>query len=216
RPCGRSCSAPVFPNPTARQRDGEDAAFSKFRRKAHRAAEPAHQRADVRQANPFARPVLRTRTAKELEYTLMIVRVDAPAIVADLVYHMRPRCMALDFYSAGFPIATILESIVDEIGEDLLHREQVAHNGWKVGDGDGCSLFGGAMRDGLCDRRHDGVHVDLFGLEVAAALAGELEDGVDETIHLGDGGLDEGDRFIEARAQGIRGSAATLASVGVG
>ena len=93
-----------------------------------------------------------------------------PAIVADLVHHMRPRCMALDLYSAGFPIATILEGIVDEIGEDLLHREQVAHNGWKVVDGDGCSLFGGAMRDGLCDRRHDGVHVDLFGLEVAAAL----------------------------------------------
>src|SRR3954471_3158458 len=116
----------------ARQRDGEDAAFSKFRRKVHRAAEPAHQRAYMRQADAFARPVLRTRTAKEFEYTLMIVRVDAPTIVADLVYHMRPRAMALDLYSAGFPIAIIFEGIVDEIGEYLLHCEQVAYHGGKV------------------------------------------------------------------------------------
>ncbi len=101
----------------------------------------------------------------------MIVRVDAPTIVADLIYHMRPRCMALDLYSARFPIATIFEGIVDEIGEYLLHCELVTYHRGKIGHGDGRSLLRGAMRDGLCDRRHEGVHVDIFGFEVAATLA---------------------------------------------
>jgi hypothetical protein len=56
------------------------------------------------------------------------------------------------------------------------------------------------VRHALHDRCHHRVHVDLLWREIAAALAREFQDRIDQAIHLG-GGFDESNRQkIETRS----------------
>ena len=56
----------------------------KFRCDRHGAAESPHQRADMGEANALARPVLGSGAAEQIEDALMILGIDAAAIVRNV------------------------------------------------------------------------------------------------------------------------------------
>src|SRR5262249_51293795 len=102
-------------------------------------------------------------------------------------------CADRDF--AGNPRLQIFDRVVDQIGEDLLQRQTIADDGGQGCDTDfGLRLYG-LMRQRLDDPLDQFAHVDVSWLELAPPFSGEIEDRRDKTVHLGDRGFDEAERF---------------------
>jgi len=80
----------------------------------------------VGEPDALARLVLGPGAAKQLEYALMILGVDPPAIVADLEDRKTELAAAADRDVPGDAALQIFQGVVDQIGEDLLQRQPVA------------------------------------------------------------------------------------------
>ena len=74
-------SVPVVGVPVDRQGDRKRAALIEFRRNRHGSAEPPHQRADMGEPDALARLVLGAGAAEQVEDALMVLGVDAAAVV---------------------------------------------------------------------------------------------------------------------------------------
>ena len=98
----------------------------KFRRDRHGAAEPPHQRADMGEADALSRPVLGSRAAEQVENPLVVLGIDAAAVVGDLEDRKAELGAAADSDLAGNAGLEIFERIVDQVGENLLQRQAVA------------------------------------------------------------------------------------------
>src|ERR1700752_1157519 len=83
--------------PLDRQRDGEGAAVIEFRGHRHGAAEPPHQSADMCKSYALAGLVLDSGAAEQLENALVILGVDAAAIVGHVEHRISELCAAPDF-----------------------------------------------------------------------------------------------------------------------
>src|SRR5271163_2648000 len=102
------------------------------------------------EADALSRPVLRAGAAKQVEDALMVLRIDAAAIVRYLEHRKAELGTAAHENLAGHAGSQIFDRVVDQVGEDLLDRKPVADDlrqGRDVNLGFG---FGGLM----CQRRY--------------------------------------------------------------
>ena len=76
----------------------------------------------------FPRPVLGTGPAEQFEYTDMVGRIYAASVVADVVNGLSTVRPARDLDAQRFPLAPILQGIINEIGENLFHRQSISFN----------------------------------------------------------------------------------------
>ena len=96
-------------------------------RSGRRAFAPA---AHMRKPVPLARPVLGAGAAEQVEDAPVVARVDAAAVVADLVDETRdPRRDRVTSIRRGRAGVAVLHGVVEEVAEDLLDREPVADEG---------------------------------------------------------------------------------------
>ena len=119
-------SVPVGGCPADGQRDGEGAAVVEFRRHRHGSPEPPHQGPDMGEPDALARLVLGAGAAKQVENPLMILGIDAAAVVGDLENRKAELCPAPDRDLAGNSRLEVFQRVVDQVGENLFHREAVA------------------------------------------------------------------------------------------
>src|ERR1700674_5323483 len=98
-----------------RQRDGECAAMIKFRRYRHGSTEPSHQGAYMGETNSLSRLVLRTGASKKVENALMVLRIDAAAVVGDLENCKTELGPAPNGDVAGNPRLEIFQRIVEQV-----------------------------------------------------------------------------------------------------
>ena len=149
----------------------------------------------------FSGPVLRAGPAEQFENTGMIGGIDAASVVPDVIDGMGRIGAARDLDVQRFPRPAILQGIINEIGEDLFHGQAVGLDLGQAADLDAGAELRGAVGDGVADGLEQAVHVDPFRLELAAALARELEHRVDQPVHVGDRRLDEADGLVEILPQ---------------
>src|ERR1700679_2462515 len=79
--------------------------------------------------------VLFARAAEQVENTLMVLGVDAPAIVRDLENRKTELCPSSDMDLAGNPGFEIFERVVDQVREYLFDCKAVADDRWQRFDG---------------------------------------------------------------------------------
>ena len=115
-------------------------------------------------ADALAGFVLRAGAAEKVENPLMVLGIDAAAVVGDLEDRKAELGPAPDRDVAGNAGLEIFQRVVDQIGENLLQRQPVADDiGQRLDPNLGLGL-GGLMRD----RRDDGF--DQFaGVDPAPA-----------------------------------------------
>ncbi len=89
----------------------------------NRAAQAIGERADMGQADAFARLVLLPRTSEQIEDALMVARVDAPAIVAHRHDHPARRLLRGDMHLGGARRVAVFGRILDQVGQDLFQRD---------------------------------------------------------------------------------------------
>ncbi len=98
---------------------------------------------------------------------------------------------------AGHAGLEIFQRVVDQVRENLFQGQAVADDVWQRRDAD----LGLGLRSLMCHGRDDSFDqfagVDPHRLEFAPSFAGEVEDGRDEPVHLGDRRFDEAQRFGE-------------------
>ena len=178
----------------------------KFRGDRHGSAEPPHQRADVRQPDALPGLVLGSGAAEQVKDPLMVLGIDAAAVVGDLENRKAELGPAAHRDVAGNARLEIFQRVVDQIGENLLQRKTVADDVRQRFDPDLRLGFRGLMRHGGDDALDQFAGIDPHRLEFAPALAGEVEDGADQPVHLADRRFDEPERLGEILRQLLVGS----------
>src|SRR5215813_15603410 len=96
--------------------------------------------------NALARLVLASSPAEEFKNTLMILGVDAAAVIGDLEDRKAELGPAADRNPAGSLRLEVFDRIVDQVGEDLLQRQSVADDARQGLDVDLGVGFRGLMR----------------------------------------------------------------------
>ena len=76
--------------------------------------------------NSLSGPVLCTGAAEKVKNPLVILGIDAPAVVGDLENSETELCPAADGDVAGNSGFQVFQCIVDQIGKNLFQREAVA------------------------------------------------------------------------------------------
>src|SRR5690606_32453943 len=90
----------------------------------------------------------------------------------------------------------IFDSIVEQVTQDLLERETVSDQFANANvSGDLAAALGYLMVDGGSAVVDDFGQLDGFRFELAAAFAGDFEDGVGQPVHFAGGRADEANRF---------------------
>ena len=125
----------------------------------------------------LSRPVLGSGSTKEVKNPLMVLGIDAAAIVRDLEDRKTQLCPAPDGDIAGNPGLEVFERVVDQIRENLFQREAVADDTRQRLDANFGVGLGGLMRDGGNDAFDQFAGIDPHRLELAPPLAGEVENG---------------------------------------
>src|SRR5258706_13540733 len=121
--------------------------------------------------------VLCTGATKKVKDPLVVLGIDAAAVVGDLEDRKAELSPAPDRDVAGNSRFKIFERVVDQIRENLLQREAVADDirqrlDTNLGDG-----LRDLMRDGCNDGFDQFAGIDPHRFEFAAPLAGQVEDG---------------------------------------
>ena len=119
-----------------------------FRRYRHGSPEPPHQGPDVGKPNSLAGLVLGAGAAKQVEDALMVLGIDTTAVVGNLENRKAELGPASDRDIAGNSRLEVFQRIVDQIGENLFHREAVADDVGQRFDADGGLGLGGLVRHG--------------------------------------------------------------------
>ena len=170
----------------------------KFRCYRHGSAEPPHQRPDVGEPDTLPGLVLGSGAAEQVEDALMVLGIDAAAVVGDLENRKAEFGAALDPDIAGNAGPEIFERVVDQIGENLLQRQAIAGDIRQRFDPDLLRWpSDGLMRHRRDDALDQFAGVDPLRLEFAPSLAGEVEDRRYQPVHLADRGFDEAQRLGE-------------------
>src|SRR6185437_11042997 len=110
------------------------------------------------------------------ENPLVVLGVDSPAVVGDVEDRKAQSGAAVHRDVAGHAGLEVFQRVVDQIGEYLLHRQPVADDIRQRLDADLRLGLGGLMRHRSHDTLDQLAHVDLVRLELAPALAGQIED----------------------------------------
>src|SRR4029079_16629398 len=140
----------------------------------------------MRKTDALTGLVLGSGAAKQVEYPLVVLGVDAAAVIVDLedsVAELGPPANSDLTGDAGLEI---FDGVVDQIGEDLLQRQTVADEIRQRRDVDLGLRFGSLMRQRRHNRFDQLARVDLFRLEFAPALPGGIEDRREYAATLGD------------------------------
>src|SRR5262249_53876045 len=141
------------------------AAVIEFRGDRHSAAEPPYQRPNMCKTYALARLVLDAGAAEQVEDALMVLGVDAAAIVDHVEDGEAELGAAADFDVARHARLQIFQRIVDQVRENLLQREAVADDIGYRAYADLCLGFGGLMRHGFTDPLDEITHPDALGGE---------------------------------------------------
>ena len=125
---------------------------------------------------PWPGLVLGSGAAEQVENALMVLGIDAAAVVGDLENRKAELGAAADRDIAGNAGLEVFQRVVDQIGENLLQRQAVADDVGQRLDPDLRLGLRGLMRHGGDDAFDQFAGVDPHRLEFAPALAGEVED----------------------------------------
>src|SRR5581483_5168479 len=106
----------------------------------------------------------------------MIFLIDAAAVIGDVKDRKSKLCAAPNPDVAADAGLEIFESVVDQIGKNLLQRQAVAGNFRQRSDMDLRLCFRRLMRNGGHDSLDQLVRVDTHRIEFAASLTREIED----------------------------------------
>src|SRR5882757_6181552 len=145
----------------------------------------------------LSRLVLCTGATEKVENTLVVLGIDAAAVVCDLENRKAQLGPAPDRDVAGNARPEIFERVVDQIGENLFQREAIADDGRQRFDANLGLGLGNLMRDGRNNTCDQLASLDPHRLELAPPLAGEVEDRRYQPVHLGDRRFDESERLGE-------------------
>src|SRR5437879_6693173 len=99
----------------------------------------------------LSRLVLRSGATKEVENPLVVLGIDAAAIVGDFENRKAQLGPALNRDVAGNSGPEIFDGVVDEVGENLFQREAVADDLRQRSDAN----LGVGLRGLVCDGRDD-------------------------------------------------------------
>src|SRR5258707_13539132 len=124
------------------------------------------------ETDALSRFILGSGPAEQVENALMVLLIDAPAVVRDLKDRKAELGAAPNGDFAGNPGLEVFDRIVDQVGEDLLQPEPVAHDARQRFDMDLGLRFHHLMRYGRRDRLDQLARIDPFRLELAPSLAG--------------------------------------------
>src|SRR6266852_6809353 len=157
----------------------------------HGSTQSPHQGADMGKSDALSRLVLSTGAAEQVKNSLMVLGIDAAAIVGDFENRKAKLGPAPDRDFPGNSGLEVFERVVEQVREDLFQRQAVADDVRQRLDANLGLGFGGLMRHRCSNAFYQFAGIDPHRLELAPPLAGEVEDGADQAIHLGDRGFDE-------------------------
>ena len=138
----------------------------KFGRDRHGAAEPTHQCPNMREPDALSGFVLGAGAPEKVENPLVILGIDAAAVIGNFEDRKAKLGAATDRDVAGNARLEVFERVVDQIGKDLLDCQPVAHDVRQRFDAD--LRFG--LRSLMRHRRDDtldqlaGVDLDRRGI----------------------------------------------------
>src|SRR3954463_13714465 len=95
--------------------------------------------------------VLDAGAAEQVEDALMVLAVDAAAVVDDVEDRKAELSAAADLNIAGLARLQIFHGVVDQVGEDLLQRKAIADDVRQRPDADLCVRLDDLMGDGVPD-----------------------------------------------------------------
>src|SRR5258707_759255 len=117
--------------------------------------------------------VLCTGATEKVKNPLVVLGIDAAAVVGDLENRKAQLGPAPDRDVTGNARLEIFERVVDQIGENLLQREAIADDGRQRFDANLGLGLGSLMRDGRNNTCDQFAGLDPHRPEVAPPLAGE-------------------------------------------
>src|SRR5205085_1380900 len=141
--------------------------------------------------------VLGSGAAEQIEDALMILRIDAAAVVNDLENRVAEFYAPADQDVAGDAGLEIFQRVVDQVRKDLFQRQAIADEIGQRLDVNVGSGFGRLVRHGRNDTIDQLPGVDPLRLEFPPPFARQAEDGGYQPVHLGDRGFDEAERFAK-------------------
>src|SRR4051794_35624591 len=119
----------------------------KFRSDRHGPSESSHQSPYMGKTYALSGLILGSGAAKQLENSLMVLGIDAAAVVSDIENRKTELGPAANGNVAGNAGLEIFQRIVDQIGENLLERQAVADDVRQWLDADLRIGLRGLMRD---------------------------------------------------------------------
>lgn len=136
--------------------------------------------------NSFAGLILLAGTAKEFENAFVIVFCNATAVVLHLdPNHVSPFGRGSDSKGQGPIRMFIFDSIIEKVTKDLFDRQAVRVKArsldFKL---DAAVAFADLVIDAVGDGLEHRLQLDDLGLQLASAIARDLQDGVDQAVHL--------------------------------
>ncbi len=163
---------------------------------------PPHQHLHIGQSHPFPRYVLPTSAAEGLEDFGEILCGNATPVVADMQYRHVRMAFAGDDDLAGAARFEVGDGIRQEIPHDLFHGGAIRHRSRQRID----RYLHLALRDLVCQGLHGPLHershIERLKVEVTATETRQVQNGPDEVIHAGHGGLDEAQGFRDVLVKG--------------
>src|ERR1700730_13762622 len=120
----------------------------------------------------LSRLVLRACAAEKIEDPLVVLGIDAAAVVGDLENRKAQLRPAPDRDVAGNSRLEIFDRVVDQIGENLFQREAVADDVRQRLDANLSLGLAGLMRDGRNDAFDQFAGIDPLRLGLAPSLPG--------------------------------------------
>src|SRR5437868_4980408 len=124
----------------------------------------------------LSRLVLGPGTAEEVEDPLMVLGIDAAAIVGDFENRKAELGPAPDRDVTGHSRLEVFERVIDQVRENLLQRQAVADDVRQRLDANLSLRLRGLVRHGRNDSFDQFAGIDPHRLEFAPSLAREVED----------------------------------------
>src|SRR5689334_14000952 len=120
----------------------------------------------MREPDPLTGPVLPSSSPEQVEDALLVLRRNAPTVVAHLKYRHAAAIrfgVTRDFDPPWPPVLEILDRVLDQVAEDLLHRQPVAVQSRKAGRNlDPCAPRLALGLQAVGDLADERPHVDLL------------------------------------------------------
>lgn len=132
------------------------------------------------------------------EDSSLLFGLDAYAVVGDGVGGGVVPDLAGDVYASGSGRVEVLECVFDKVCEYLCGLGSVCEAWGEVGQFDSCSCLPCLDSEAGDDVAEEVVHIDVLGCGDDEACAGDLDEGVDESVHGGCADVDHFEGFAGA------------------